>query len=592
MKLLLSYLRQHSKLVVFALGLAAINQVFSLLDPLVFRYVIDNYASKPQAYTPHDFLVGILTLLGAAVGVAFVSRTAKNFQEYYVNVITQRVGAKMYADGLAHSLELPYAVFEDQQSGETLGKLQRVRSDVEKLIIAGINTLFTTLVGFVFIVTYSVRTHWIIVPAYALATPFIGWVSATLSKRIKVVQQRIVREATALAGTTTESLRNIELVKSLGLADQEIARLNSTTEKILGLELEKVRYIRSLSFVQGTLINFVRTSILFLMLFLLYRQEITFGQFFSLYIYSFYLFGPLQELGTIIALYREAEVSLQNFANILSSPVEPQPANPEVLHSLRKLEFSHVGFRYGQAAGSAIQDVSFAVSAGETIAFVGPSGAGKSTLVKLLVGLYRPQQGLITCNGIPMERIDTDDLRAQIGLVTQQTQLFADTIRENIRFVRPAATEAECLAVLDQAACTELLSRANKGLDTMIGEGGIKVSGGERQRLSIARALLRNPRLLVFDEATSALDSLTEEEIARTIRAVSMAEQRITVLIAHRLATVIHANRIYVLERGAIIEQGSHDELLAERGLYYAMWRQQMGEQPSSFGSATIPAAG
>ncbi len=586
MKLLLTYLRKHTTLVFFALTLAAINQVFSLLDPLVFRYVIDNYASKPQAYTPHDFLVGILTLLGAAVGVAFVSRTAKNFQEYYVNVITQRVGAKIYADGLAHSLELPYAVFEDQQSGETLGRLQRVRSDVEKLIIAGINTLFTTLVGFVFIVVYSVRTHWIIVPAYALATPLIGWVSAVLSKRIKTVQTRIVREATALSGTTTESLRNIELVKSLGLADQEIARLNSATDKILDLELQKVRYIRSLSFVQGTLINFIRTSILFLMLFLLYKQEITFGQFFSLYIYSFYLFGPLQELGTIIALYREAEVSLQNFANILATPVEPQPARPEVLGKLLKLEFSHVGFRYDQAAGSAINVVSFNVSAGETIAFVGPSGAGKSTLVKLLVGLYRPAAGAITCNGIPIDMIDTDHLRTQIGIVTQQTQLFADSIRENIRFVRPAATDAECLAVLEQAACGELLSRAQRGLDTMIGEGGVKVSGGERQRLSIARALLRNPRLLVFDEATSALDSLTEEEIARTIRKVSTAEQRITVLIAHRLATVIHADRIYVLERGAIVEEGSHEKLLEEKGLYYAMWRQQMGETPLPSSSA------
>lgn len=582
MKLLLRYLRRHTRLVFFALMLAAINQVFSLLDPLVFRYVIDNYASKPQAYTPHDFLVGILTLLGAAVGVAFVSRTAKNFQEYYVNVITQRIGAAIYADGLAHSLNLPYAVFEDQQSGETLGKLQRVRSDVEKLIIAGINTLFTTLVGFVFIVTYSVRTHWIIVPAYALATPFIGWVSATLSKRIKVVQQRIVRESTALSGTTTESLRNIELVKSLGLADQEIARLNATTDKILGLELQKVRYIRSLSFVQGTLINFIRTSILFLMLYLLYRQEITFGQFFSLYIYSFYLFGPLQELGAIIATYREAEVSLQNFSNILASPIEPQPEKPVTLGPLTRLEFRNVGFQYAHAAGVALHDVSFAAESGETIAFVGPSGAGKSTLVKLLVGLYRPQSGVVAYNGSPMEQIDTDDLRVQIGLVTQQTQLFAESIIENIRFVRPQATEAECRAVLDQAACGELLTRAQHGLNTIIGEGGIKVSGGERQRLSIARALLRNPRLLVFDEATSALDSLTEEEIARTIRALSMAEQRITVLIAHRLATVIHANRIYVLERGTVVEQGTHESLVAERGLYYAMWRQQMGESSSA----------
>ena len=578
MKILIRYLKGHSRKVCFALLLAAINQIFSLLDPLIFRYIIDNYASKPQAYSTHDFLVGILSLLAAVIGVAFVSRVAKNFQEYYVNVITQRVGAHIYADGLAHSLELPYAVFEDQQSGETLNKLQRVRVDVERVVVACVNTLFTTLVGFIFIVTYSITTHWVIVPVYALAAPLIAWVSTTLSKRIKVVQQRIVRETAQLSGATTESLRNIELVKSLGLAEQEIHRLNGTTEKILKLELEKVRYVRSLAFVQGTLINFVRTSILFVMLYLVYLQSISFGQFFSLYIYSFYLFGPLQEIGSIISLFREAEVSLQNFEQIMSVPIEPQPSNPKALGKLHELAFEQVEFSYAGAKGASVNRISFKVMAGETIAFVGPSGAGKSTLVKLLVGLYRPAHGQILCNGIPITEIDTNQLREQIGFVTQETQLFAGTIRENLRFVAPNASEQDCLGVLEQAACQELLKRASKGLDTVIGEGGVKVSGGERQRLSIARALLRRPRLLVFDEATSALDSLTEEEIAQTIREVSAVEQRISILIAHRLATVIHADRIYVLERGQVVEEGTHESLVALKGLYFAMWRQQMGE--------------
>jgi ATP-binding cassette subfamily B protein len=578
-RLLLAYLQDHWKLVALALVLAAINQIFSLLDPLIFRYVIDEYATRYQEYTTGEFFRGVSVLLGAAVGVAFVSRVAKNFQDYFINVITQRLGARLYADGIRHSLELPYSVFEDQRSGETLGKLQKVRTDVERLISASINVLFTSLVGIVFVVIYALSVHWVIAPVFFATVPLLGILSSVLSRKIKVLQKTIVAETTALAGSTTESLRNIELVKSLGLAQQEVARLNATTDKILQLELKKVRYIRSLSFVQGTAVNFLRTSILFLMLYLIYAQAITVGQFFSLFIYSFFIFGPLQELGNIINVYREAEVSLKNFQDILDIPKEPRPANPVPLPSLDRLAFDGVSFKHQSASSPALIDISFDVRRGDTIAFVGPSGAGKTTLVKLLVGLYAPQSGDILYNGHRAATVDLNQLRERIGFVTQDTQLFSGTIRENLLFVNPRASDRECLEVLRHAACDSLLARADRGLDTVIGEGGVKVSGGEKQRLSIARALLRRPDLLVFDEATSSLDSLTEEEISETIREVAARQDVITILIAHRLSTIMHADRIFVLERGRVVESGSHVDLLEQKGLYYAMWRQQIGER-------------
>ncbi len=579
MKLLAAYLKDYWRLVALALVLAAINQVFSLLDPLIFRHVIDEYATKFQEYTTAEFFRGVSVLLGAAVGVAFVSRVAKNFQDYFINVITQRLGARLYSDGIQHSLELPYSVFEDQRSGETLGKLQKVRTDVEKLIAASINILFTSLVGIIFVMVYAWSVHWLIAPIYFLTVPALGILSSVLSKKIKVIQKTIVAETTALAGATTESLRNIELVKSLGLAPQEIARLNSTTDKILQLELKKVRYIRSLSFIQGTVVNALRTTIMFLMLYLIYVQAITVGQFFSLFIYSFFIFGPLQELGNIINIYREAEVSLKNFQDILDMKKEPRPLNPVPLPELHHLAFSRVSFQHQAASSPALTDISFSVTRGDTMAFVGPSGAGKTTLVKLLVGLYRPQTGDILYNGHSASDVDLNQLRERIGFVTQDTQLFSGTIRENLLFVNPKATDAECLDVLHKASCDSLLARASKGLDTVIGEGGVKVSGGEKQRLSIARALLRRPHLLVFDEATSSLDSLTEEEIGQTIREVGTSQDVMTILIAHRLSTIMHADRICVLERGSITESGTHAQLLEEKGLYYAMWRQQIGEK-------------
>ena len=323
-----------------ALVLAAVNQIFSMLDPWIFRIVIDEYATKFDHYTTEQFIKGVLLLLAAAVGVAFVSRVAKNFQDYYVNVITQKLGAQIYTDGIRHSLLLPFSDFEDQRSGTTLGILQKVRSDSEKLISASVNVLFTTLVGVVFVTIYAISVSWVIAPIFFSSIPIIAVLSSVLSKRIKKIQKVIVTETTSLAGSTTESLRNIELVKSLGLGHQEINRLNSTTDKILALELKKVRYIRTLSFLQGTIVNFLRTTILFVMLYLIFTQHITVGEFFSLFLYSFFIFGPLQSLGDIINIYREAEVSLNNFSELISKPIERKPDKANKAWRYQNFNFS------------------------------------------------------------------------------------------------------------------------------------------------------------------------------------------------------------------------------------------------------------
>lgn len=582
MRIFYEYLKKYWKLCALTLLLASINQFFSLLDPLIFRYVIDEYATKPDLYTKKEFFQGIGLLLLAIVGTALVSRVAKNFQDYFLNGISQRVGADLYRDGVSHALALPYSVFEDERSGETLGKLQKVRQDTEKLIAAVVNVLFVSLLGFIFVAVYAISIYWLIAVVLFATIPVIVGMSLILSKKIKNIQTIIVSETTALAGSTTESLRNIELVKALGLSKQEVDRLNTTTEKILNLELKKLRYLRSLSFIQGTVINFIRTGLLFFLLYLIFTHTITFGEFFSLFIYSFFIFNPLQEMGNVIGIYREAEVSLLNFQKLVETPKEATTINPKDVGVIEKLSFKNVFFKYKSSNEEALLDISYEVVSGKTIAFVGPSGSGKTSLVKLLVGLYLPTKGEIYYNDTNFESMDKEDLRRQIGFVTQDTQLFAGTIKENLLFVKPGATDKECMDALGKAQCQNILERGGKGLDTLIGEGGVKLSGGERQRLSIARALLRQPNILIFDEATSSLDSLTEEEITKTIRDVSKVgdeNSRITILIAHRLSTVMHADTIYVLEKGKIIEAGPHDELLSKQGLYSAMWRQQIGER-------------
>ena len=579
MKLLLSYLSRYKNLVFIALLLAAVNQTFSLLDPFIYGKIIDRFVSHPKDYTESEFIKGVLTLIAAAVGVAMVSRIAKAFQDYFTSLVIQKLGADIYTDGLKHTLKIPFNEFEDQRSGETLNILQKVRNDTEKFISSFINILFFALVGLVFVIVYTVNVHGALIVVYLLAVVGLSIITSFLSKKIKIVQTKIVAETKQLAGSTTESLRNIELVKSLGLTHQETQRLNVTTRKILQLELKKVRDIRSISFIQGTMVNLLRQSILFLLIYLVFQGKLSVGQIITLQFYSFFIFGPLQEMGNVILSYREAEASLNNFQIIINTPIEIKPSTPIKINEIERLKFDSVTFKHKSSSYNALSNISFEVNKGETSAFVGPSGAGKSTLVKLLVGLYAAPEGNIYYNDINSKEMDIDELRHQLGFVTQDTQLFSGSIRENLLFVKPNATEDEINLSLDQASCRNLLARSENGLETIIGEGGMKLSGGEKQRLSIARALIRKPRLLVFDEATSALDSITEEEISNTIKDIADKKEHITVLIAHRLSTIMHADSIYVLEKGEIIETGKHEELLAEKGLYYAMWRQQIGER-------------
>ena len=578
-RILFDYVKGFRGLFFMALLMAAFNQSFSLMEPLVTGKIMDTCVLMKDKLTKNEFVFRVAQLISIAIGVALVSRICKNIQDYFVSVLTQKVGAQIYADGLKHSLKQSFVSFEDKRSGETLSVLQKVRTDVEKLITVFVSILFTSLIGVFFVFFYTMNVSGWVGLIYLLAIPLVGFMSSFLGKKIKEFQKKIVSETNSLSGTTTESLRNIELIKSLGLEKQELERLNLNTEKILQLEIKKIKQIRSLSFLQGTVVNLTRSVMIFVLMILIFNNEITPGQYLTFLFFSFFIFNPLQEFGSVILVFRETQVSLNAFENLMNSPIEEKPVESVPIGKLESIEFRGVSFKHNSGKYNAISKVSFEIKKGETIAFVGPSGSGKTTLVKMLIGLYHPSEGDVFYNSVSRFKMDHTELKSQLGLVTQDTQLFSGTIKDNLLFVKPDASDFQISQALKLASCDSLLNRSSKGMDSMIGESGIKVSGGERQRISIARALLREPTLLVFDEATSALDSLTEEEINSTIRNITTDGKHITVLVAHRLSSVIHANMILVLEKGEIVESGRHEELLASKGLYYAMWRQQIGER-------------
>jgi ATP-binding cassette subfamily B protein len=580
MHILWTYLRPHSRLALLALVLAAAGQILALVDPIIFGTIIDKYAIHRGSKTSDELVHGVLMLLGLAVVVAVASRAAKALQEYVTRLVVQKIGTQIFNDGLRHLMRLKYQEFEDLRSGETLSLLQKVRQDSERFINAFINTVFATVVGISFLTWYAITKHWLLVPVFLIGIVVLGGLTGLLSREIKGQQRSITRETNRNSGFITESLRNIELIKSLGLTFTEIRRLKSQTDAIFALEMEKVKRIRLLSFLQGTTLSMLKLAILFALLWLIFRDVLSTGELIAMQFITVAIFAPLQELGNIILAWREAEASLLNFAALMNKPIERRPANPVDVGPVTQVRFADVRFRHRGATDDALHQISFQASLGDTLAFVGPSGSGKSTLVKLLVGLYTPAAGEVFYNEISTTDFRYNVARRQIGFVTQDTHLFAGTLRDNIRFVKQDASDEDIIAAMQQASCAYLLEKSPDGLDTLIGEQGMKLSGGEKQRLSIARALVRQPRLLIFDEATSALDSLTEEQITNTVRAISARDTQITLLIAHRLSTIMHADTIFVLEKGKIVESGGHAALLEKKGLYYAMWRQQIGERP------------
>lgn len=564
MKLILSYLAKYKVILLLTLVLAIIQKIASFTEPYIIQKIIDDYLFLKRPEFEILKMVGILVLM--AFGVTSIARLTSGIQTYLVLKLTKKIGNDIFIKSVSHYLNVDFSYIVEKSSGEILSSIKTARFNIEKFITELINVQFTFFISILIVLFYSYKIHWSIAPIIFIAIPIISLFVNLMNRKTKKIFETNFIESNLLFNKALETIRNIILVKSFGLVQQEGIRLKNTVLKIFLLDIEKAKKVNQILFFQNTAINMVRNLLIFYILMLVIQGKMTVGELVSLVMISNLILRPLQDAGNIITTYKEAKVSINYIENLLSTPAENN-LNKEKLGKIDSLTVENLTFSYKEGV-DALSNITFNIKKGETLAIVGASGSGKSTLLKLLIGLYFPTDGKVLYNNYRIENINLEMFRRQVGYVSQDHYFFSGSIRDNMKIVDKEVTDEEIFAALEIAECSYLMGESKEGLDTEIGESGIKLSGGEKQRLSIARTLLRNPKILLFDEVTSALDYETENNITRTMEKILGSGKYIGLIVSHRFSTVSFASNIIVLEKGKIVEMGNHEFLLKKNGYY------------------------
>jgi len=557
-----------------------LSQGFSLLEPYFFATILDKYLARPYEFESQAlFFKGLTTIMLMWIGAAFMARTFKNLQTYFVQTVADRIGIRVLEHSYSHVLSLPMEFHSKQKAGEVFRKLTKARDDV--------TTLFTVLFEKIFQNSFSITVVFIIVfwKSWHMGAVLFGFVpiffviTQFFTKKIKRTQLEINKINEEMYGSSFEAVTHVELVKAFSSEKEEqkhLAHDNSLSH--LRLKKKSIAY-QSLSFAQGTVINFARVALLWWGAVLSFRGLLSFSNVILFNFYSFYIYQPLYELGDVYTKYNEGTAAVDRLKEILDEPVTIKNApNAQVVEKLDgRVEFKNVSFSYGEGGRQILKNVSFALEPGKKLAFVGTTGSGKSTVIKLLLRFYEPTEGQILIDGRDIKEYEIESLHKRIGLVLQDNVLFNTTIADNIRYGSFNASDDQVVDALRRASLQPFIAKLADGITTKVGERGLMVSGGEKQRIAIARSIIKQPDILVFDEATSALDSHTEDEIRKSIMEVSKGVTSITV--AHRFATVVDSDEIVLLVNGEVAERGTHAELIKKAGEYSRIYNLQTQRQ-------------
>ena len=577
---LLQYARPYQKTIGLATLYSILNKVFDLAPPVLIGWAVDVVINPKTSFLVKWGIQGAFNQLLVLSILSLIIWSLESLFEYAYKILWRNLAQTLQHDlrleAYGHLQELELAYFEERSSGSLMSILNDDINQLERFLDIGANEIIQVIttvivIGAAFFILAPTVAWWAMLPM-----PFIVWGSVWFQKLLAPRYADVREKVSLLNGQLANNLGGITTIKSFTAEQYEIQRITDHSEayrqsnkRAITLSSAYVPVIRSL-----ILFGFIATL-------LLGGLQVTSGQL-AVGTYSVLVFitqrllWPLTRLGDTFDQYQRAMASVNRVMNLLDTPIEIHPGDiPLPLSAVQgEIEFQNIYFSY-QNRYPVIQDLSLKIPAGKTIAIVGSTGSGKSTLVKLLLRLYEVNAGVITLDGIELDRLRLGDLRQAIGLVSQDVFLFHGTVAENIAYGTFDASLTDIIAAVKVAEADEFINDLPLGYDTIVGERGQKLSGGQRQRIAIARAVLKNPPILILDEATSAVDNETEAAIQRSLEKIT--KNRTTIAIAHRLSTVRNADCIYVMERGKLVESGTHENLLEAPGIYAGLWRVQSG---------------
>ena len=564
---ILKYAKPYIKSLIFAFLCLALTSLINLVLPLIVRNMINAVIVLKNNEMLDSLAWDLIIIIGLQAAFAVT-------HNYIFGFVGHRMTTDFRIEFFSHIQSLSLRFFQERRVGEILSRMSNDISVIQNALVTIPVALLRqsiTLLGALAIILYL---NWKLTGLILLILPPLMIFARVFGRRLKVFSEKLQDQVAQAVVVLEEVMSSIKIVKSFTREPYERNRFQEKIETAFERAVDKLKisaffgpFILGLTFlVSALLIWYGGYQVM--------QGATTPGELAAFFLYALIIAGPI---GTFVRLYtqiQEARGAIQRVYEILDTePIVQNPENPVSLENITgSIQFDNVSFGY-QDTG-VIHDVSFDVLPGQTVALVGPSGAGKSTIIKLLLRFFDPNSGTIRLDGHGIRTLDRKNFLSQIGLVPQETLLFGGTVRENILYGKLDATEAELEEAAQKANAHEFITNMEKGYDTIVGEKGTKLSGGERQRIAIARAILKDPKILVLDEATSSLDNRSESLIQEGLE--TLMAHRTTFIVAHRLSTIHKADQIIVLDKGCIVETGQHENLMNNKGLYHTLYTMKM----------------